>query len=312
MSFGNVLITGGAGFVGSQLAAAMLPNTDQLFIIDDLSTGHKQSLPKSHKISFYQASITDQEVLEEVLPQVDYVFHLACRNLLLSVNDIEADFQTNLFGGYFLLKKTLELNPEIKRFVYTSTASVYNNADILPTPESYYDISMPYAASKFSMEHYCHVFYHLSKLPFTTLRLSNLYGPGQLAANPYCGVVAKFFEAAASGEPLIIYGNGEQTRDFTYIGDGIDAILIAASHPTATGKVFNVGTGKETTIHLLAAQVKDITGSNSPLIYQPERTIDTVTNRCLDTEKIRTEIGWKPKHSLQKGLESTYEWLKSQ
>ncbi len=312
MSLGNVLITGGAGFVGSQLAADILPETDHLYIIDDLSTGRKESLPQSNKVSFYKASITDQEVLEEVLPQVDYIFHLACRNLLLSVDDIEADFQTNLFGGYCLLKKTMELNPKIKRFVYTSTASVYNNADILPTPESYYDISMPYAASKFSMEHYCHVFHHLSRLPFTILRLSNLYGPGQLAVNPYCGVVAKFFEAAAAGEPLIIYGSGEQTRDFTYISDGIDAIRKAASHPEAAGNVFNVGTGRETTIHRLAVSIKDITGSDSPFEYQPERTIDTVTNRCLDTKKIKTELGWNPEHSLEKGLKNTYEWLKNQ
>ncbi|SDK49389.1 NAD-dependent epimerase/dehydratase family protein [Sediminibacillus albus] len=309
MSYGNVLITGGAGFVGSQLIAGLLPKADHIYVIDDLSTGNILSIPSSDKISFYQTSIIDEETLNTVLPKVDYIFHLACRNLLLSVEDMEADFHTNLYGGFLLLQKTKELNPNIKRFIYTSTASVYNNADILPTPEHYYNISLPYAASKFSMEHYCHVYQSISQLPVTILRLSNLYGPGQLAANPYCGVVAKFFDSAMKKQPLVIYGDGEQTRDFTYIKDGIQAILLAATHPAAVGNVYNVGTGKETKISLLAELIMDVTKESTEIHFAPERMIDTVRNRCLDAGKIESELNWEPQFSLREGLTKTHHWI---
>ena len=107
----------------------------------------------------------------------------------------------------------------LKRFVYTSTASIYSDAEVLPTTEDHYKIRLPYAASKFATEHYCAVYYHLYKLPVCVLRLSNVFGPGQTTENPYCGVVAKFFAAAMAKKPLIIYGDGQQTRDFTYIDD---------------------------------------------------------------------------------------------
>ncbi|MFB5660870.1 NAD-dependent epimerase/dehydratase family protein [Alteribacillus sp. HJP-4] len=312
ISYGSVLITGGAGFVGSMLASRILPFADHLYIIDDLTTGNPDSIPISDKVTFYQKSITNEDVLNEVLPKIDIIFHLACRNLVQSMNNIEEDFHINLYGGYFLLKKTLELNPHLKRFVYTSTTSVYNDASILPTPENYYNISLPYAASKFSMEHYCDVFTKSFNLPISILRLSNLYGPGQLSSNPYCGVVAKFFESSLSHSPLIIYGNGTQTRDFTFIDDGIDAILLAGTHPSAIGKVFNVGTGIETNILTLAQAVLKITNNTQGKInYQTERNVDVVKRRLIDSRFIHDELGWKPTFSLDRGLEKTYKWIVS-
>src|SRR5690606_36734090 len=155
-------------------------------------------------------SITNEKILEEILPKVNYIFHFACKNIILSVENIESDFETNLYGGYLLLKKAQEYCTELKRFIYASTTSIYGQASIIPTPESYYNINLPYAASKFSMEHYCNVYHKMYQFPVSVLRFSNVYGPGQLSSNPYCGVVAKFFESAQNDQPMIIYGDGSR------------------------------------------------------------------------------------------------------
>lgn len=309
MNFGRILITGGAGFLGSQLVEKMLPLSEQIYIIDDLSTGNPSVIPNDPKITFYHGSITNEKILNEVLPNVEYIFHLACKNLILSYHHIDDDFHTNLYGGFLLLKKSYELSKGIKRFVYTSTASVYGDADILPTPESYYNIKLPYSASKFSTEHYCHVYHHLYHFPTTILRLSNVYGPGQLVSNPYCGVVAKFFEAAKSKKAMTIYGDGKQTRDFTYIEDALQAILLAAIDEKAIGNVYNVGTQKETSVLELAKKISEITKTNDiELQFEPKRSIDVVKRRCLSNKYLK-ELGWKCSHDIYTGLAKTYSWI---
>lgn len=313
MEFGKVLVTGGAGFLGSQLVKKLLPISEHIYIIDDLSTGNRNSIPKSEKITFYHENITNEELLEKILPEVEWVYHLACRNILLSVVDMKEDFQTNLYGGYLLLQKAKTHGSKLKRFIYTSTASVYGNASILPTPESHYEITLPYSASKFSMEHYCQVYYHMHKLPVTILRLSNVYGPGQLLSNPYCGVVAKFFDAAQKGDPIPIYGDGTQTRDFTFIEDTMDALLLAGQHADGIGQIYNVGTGIETNINQLAKMIIHITDSKADQIqYQPKRIIDKVYRRSLNINKIQEGLQWSPRFNLYNGLQKTYEWLKEE
>lgn len=310
MNFGKILITGGAGFLGSQLVQNMLPLSDHIYIIDDLSTGNRSSIPKDSKITFYHGSITNEDILDEVLPEVDYIFHLACKNLVLSYNNIRDDFETNLYGGLFLLQKSQNLSPNLKRFVYTSTASVYGNATYLPTPESYYNIKLPYSASKFSTEHYCHVYHHIYNLPVTILRLSNVYGPGQLISNPYCGVVAKFFESATRGEPMTIFGDGKQTRDFTYIDDALEAIVLVATQNKAIGQVYNVSTGKETSVIELAEVISAICDlKQADLQFAAKRDIDVVQRRCLNNNKL-IDIGWKCTNDIHSGLTKTFAWLK--
>ncbi|NGQ95721.1 NAD-dependent epimerase/dehydratase family protein [Brevibacillus sp. SYP-B805] len=310
MKFGSVLVTGGAGFVGSQLVKRLLPLADHITIIDDLSTGNRQAIPDSDKITFYQDSVTNEGLLQAVLPEVEWVFHLSCRNLVLSAENLEADFHTNLYGGFLLLNLVKKYCHGLRRMIYTSTASVYGNAPVIPTPESFYQITMPYSASKFSVEHYCQVFIHMYQLPVTILRLSNLYGPGQLTSNPYCGVVSKFFEAIEQGRPMTIYGDGRQSRDFTFIQDALDAILLAARHPHTVGKVYNVGTGKETSILELAAAIAKVTGKQEyPYEFQEKRTVDRVVRRALDARSLQQDIEWTAKVALEDGLRRTYQWL---
>lgn len=312
-TFNHVLVTGGAGFVGSQLVQRLIPMSDQITVIDDLSTGRRDALPVADNLYFIEQSYVDEALLDKVLPDVEVVFHLACRNLVMSTHNTDDDFHVNLYGGYLLLKKVQERAGQLRRFIYSSTASVYGNAPVLPTPESYYDTTLPYSASKLSTEHYCKVYNRLHQLPVSILRLSNVYGPGQVSSNPYCGVVAKFFEAIERGEPLPVYGDGKQTRDFTYIEDAVNALIAAAVHPHAPGKVFNVGTGIETSVNDLAREIGALTGRvDYPIVYVTKRPVDVVNRRCLDATLLQQTLGWKVNVPLKEGIKRTYEWLRKE
>lgn len=313
MNFGKVVVTGGAGFLGSQLVKRLLPICDHIYVIDDLSTGTRSAVPQSDIITFVEDSITNEAMLEEVLPNADYIFHFACKNLVLSVENLNSDFETNLYGGFLLLQKAQECSKKLKRFIYASTTSIYSQASILPTPEFYHNIKMPYAASKFSMEHYCHVYHQLYQLPVSILRFSNVYGPGQLSSNSYCGVVAKFFEAAENGKPMIIFGDGSQTRDFTFVEDAMDAVLLAAVNEKAVGSVYNVGTGIETSVLDLATEVQKVSGQkNLSLQFAPKRKVDNVQRRNIQSNKIKQELDWNNKYSIAEGIAKTYAWLRGE
>jgi len=310
MFFNNVLVTGGAGFIGSQLVKRLLPLCNHIYIIDDLSTGQMSSIPTSEKITFIEESITKTTLLKSIMPKVDYIFHLACSNLIKSVDNIELDFYTNLYGGFLLLDYSQKYCTNLKRFIYTSTTSIYGDAAIIPTPENYFSISLPYAASKFSTEHYCDVYYHMYQLPVTSLRLSNVFGPGQTTSNPYCGVIAKFFESAHNNEPLVVFGDGKQTRDFTYIDDVIDALLLCATNDKAIGELYNIGTGIETPILDLANIIKDITEKNELNVeFRTKRPVDIVQRRVINPSKIKNHLQWTPKNTLSTGLRKTLMYL---
>ena len=308
--YNHVLVTGGAGFIGSRLVRALLHKAKKITIIDDLSTGNQAEIPDSPKITFIKDSILNEQLLEKILPDIDTVFHIACRNLVLSVTDMKEDFEVNLRGAYTLLEQIRKNGKNVSRFVYTSTASVYGDADVLPTPLDKIKIRMPYAASKFGAEQYAQVFYSLHQVPVTILRLSNVYGPGQVATNPYCGVVSKFFEARLAGLPMTIYGDGRQTRDFTYIEDAVQVILLAAERQEAIGETFNVATGIETSILALSTEIGKVFGdTNVKQQFATKRTVDTIDRRCLEIKKTTQLLEWKPAYTMEKGIKQTHDWL---
>ena len=167
----------------------------------------------------------------------------------------------------------------------------------------------PYAVSKLGGENYCLAFYESYGLPVSVVRYSNVFGPGQRPDNPYCGVVSKFFASAMAGEPLTIHGDGEQTRDFTYVDDAVDATLLTSMHPRAEGEVFNVGTGIETSINSLAVGVGAAVGRDVAMNRIDRRDIDNIRRRVVNIEKIRRMLHWAPQVTLTQGLASTARWL---
>ncbi len=194
--------------------------------------------------------------------------------------------------------------------MYASSASVYGNPRYLPINEDdRLNILNPYAASKLSAENYCMAFYESYGVPVVILRYSNVYGMNQSPSNPYCGVVSKFFNSILEGSPPQIHGDGEQTRDFTFVDDAVEATLLAGLFPKVVGEVLNVGTGKETSVKHLAYVIIELSGKELRPIRIDRRDIDNLRRRVLNIEKIRKNLRWIPSTSLEEGLSKTYEWL---
>lgn len=196
--------------------------------------------------------------------------------------------------------------------LYTSSTSVYGNPRYLPINEDdHLSLLTPYAVSKLGGENYCMAFYESYGLPATAVRYSNIYGPGQDPANPYCGVVAKFIESLFAGEPPVIHGDGNQTRDFTFIDDAVEATVRAATSDRALGEVFNVGTGTETRVNELAALLVRIVGSDRVPVHKDRRDVDNIRRRVVNIEKTRRALRWIPETTLEQGLQLTVAWQRA-
>ncbi len=302
------LVTGGAGFVGSRLVARLLQYGAEVHVLDDLFTGRRENVPDHPKVRFTLGSVVEPEVVESCMAGADIVVHAAARNIVVSTRDPREDFQTNIGGTLNVLLAAKKL--KVKRVVYTSTSSIYGNPRHLPVDEEDgYSTLSPYAVSKFAGENYCVAFYESYGVSTAVVRYSNVYGPGQSADNPYCGVVAKFFDAAKKGEPLRIHGDGEQTRDFTYVDDAVEATILAAVVSKAEGRIYNVGTGREVSINYLAKCVAEVFGTPLRVEHIDRRDIDNIRRRAVNIEKIRRELRWVPETTLEQGLRKTKEWF---
>lgn len=306
----KILVTGGAGFVGSCLVAKLVREGAVVTVLDDLFTGDLTNIEYLRELTFIKGSVTDYDLIEDVVQKVDIVFNLAARNIIVSTQRPREDFNVNA-GGMLNVLMAVK-NHGIEKIVYTSSASVYGNARYLPVNEDdRLNILNPYAASKLAAENYCMAFYESYDIPVTIVRYSNVYGVNQSPTNPYCGVVSKFFESVLNGNPPQIHGDGEQTRDYTYVEDAVEATMLAALAPKAVGEVLNVGTGKETSVNQLADLVIKISGKDLKSIRIDRRDIDNIRRRVLNIEKTRKSLKWIPTTSLEAGLNNTYLWLVS-
>lgn len=308
----KVLVTGGAGFIGANITEKLLKQGAEVTILDDLFTGRRENLPQSNSLDFIEGSVTDEDRVDSAVKGKDFIFHCAARNIIVSTKNPKDDMETNIRGTLNLLLAARR--HKTKRFVYASSTSTYGNPRYLPINEDD-PLSMlsPYAVSKLAGEGYCTAFYESYGLSTSSVRYSNVYGPKQSSFNPYCGVVAKFFDAVLNDKPIPIHGDGSQTRDFTYVDDAVEATLSVALSPKAEGEVFNVGTGKETSINTLARLILNLYNKpTSSIQYVDRRDIDNIRRRVVNIEKIRRKLKWIPMITIEEGLRRTKEWLESQ
>ncbi len=308
----RVLVTGGAGFIGSNLVRRLATEGAEITVLDDFFTGRLENLrgidPGRYRL--VRGSVTDSGLVRELVSQAELVFHLAARNIIASTRNPYEDFETNIGGTLNVLLAARDYRPQ--RVVYTSSVSVYGNPRYLPINEDdRISLLTPYAVSKFSGEGYCQAFYESYDVPVVVLRYSNVYGLWQDPQNPYCGVVAKFMQRAQMGHPPAIHGDGQQTRDFTFVEDAVEATLLAALSPKSEGEVFNVGTGVETSVEVLARAVLDLYGLDSAPVYIDRRDIDNIRRRVVNIEKARRVLRWVPQVTLLAGLQRTKQWLET-
>jgi len=304
----NILITGGLGFIGNNLARYIIHNFNcKVTIVDNCINSNISILHDiADKITIKQQSVLDPSFYDD-LKNYDYIFHLACIQIAASSLNPEDDLNVNAVSTLKILEYLKFNKTKLKRFVYTSSCSVYGSSSNLPLSES--GLVKPlsfYAATKFLGEQYTLICGRNYDLPVCSIRYSNVYGFGQSPTNPYCGVLGKFVHNSVTGKPLTIIGDGEQTRDYTFITDAINATILAATHPRTIGEVYNVGTGIETSVNKLASLISD--HKNTGSVEIPERDIDNIRRRSVDIEKIHMLTGWAPEVSIEKGIRLTFEW----
>ena len=308
---GRVLVTGGLGFIGSNLCAYLVRELGcRVTVLDGLSNSTPDAVSHLAGVEVVIGDVRDHSLVVPLIRSHPWVIHLACRTILTCADDPTGDLSVNGQSTLDILECLRREQPSgFRRFVYASSTSIYGNCRHLPADElDPPNILNHYAATKLLGEHYTSLYYMAYGVPTACVRYSNVYGPGQTTRNPYCGVIGKFFDAAESGRVLTVHGDGEQTRDYTYVDDAVEGTLRAAAAPQALGDVFNIGTGVETSVNVLAQAIVTITGSASRIEHIDRRDIDNIRRRALSPEKIRVRLGWQPQVRLHDGLERTARW----
>ena len=309
---GIALVTGGAGFIGSHIAAALMADGARVRVLDDLSTGHRENIEEiGGDLDFVQGSVADEQLLNKVLDGVEVVFHEAA---IPSVpRSVEAPRQTHIAsvdGTFSLLVAARD--KKVSRVVYAASSSAYGDQPTLPKAEQMLpDPLSPYAVAKLVGEYYCQVFTRVYGLETVSLRYFNVFGPRQDPGSQYSGVVSRFISTLLSNERPVIYGDGEQSRDFTYIDNVVSANLKAASAKDAAGKVINVANGERITLNELLAELKDLTGKQDVTAEYREPRVGDVRHSLADITLARQFLEYESKVGLREGLQRTIDWWKS-
>ena len=304
----QVLVTGGAGFIGSHLVRGLLDRGDRVRILDNLSTGSKANLAGLN-VEFIEGDIRDATVIQKCIKNVDTVFHLAA---LISVPGSMEDpltcYEVNLNGSLNVLMQASQAG--VRRVVLASSAAVYGESES-PVAENHpKNPQSPYAASKLAMEQAAELFSRSFGLETVSLRYFNVYGPRQSPDSPYAAAIPMFIQAMLAGEPATIHGDGRQTRDFVYVGDVVEAMLLAADGDSVDGRVFNIAGGKSVPIIELVEILQRFFPKTPDPVFGPPRQGD-LRFSAADISRAERALGYRPRIDLQEGLGITVEWFRS-
>jgi UDP-glucose 4-epimerase len=312
----KMVVTGGAGFIGSNLAEYLLNQGHRLVIVDNFSTGKEENLSgwadkNPDRVEVLRFDINETELLRRAFQGAQFVFHQAAiPSVPRSVADPQATNVANISGTLSVL--VAARGAGVKRVVVASSSSIYGDDPSLPKTEARTGRPLsPYALSKVACEGYSRLFHELYSLETVCLRYFNVFGPHQDPKSEYAAVIPRFATRLLDGAPPIIFGDGEQTRDFTYISNVVDANWIAATHPNAVGEVFNIGCGTQTSLNQLAREMSRIVGTNCNPSYEPARQGD-VRHSLADIGKAKRLLGYAPAVSLREGLIKVIEWYRAQ
>lgn len=304
----KVLVTGGAGFIGSHVVDGLVDQGYDVVVIDNLSSGNKENLNKL--ATFYEADILDDKKVEEVIvkEKIEFISHLAAQiSVPESFKNPVFDLKTNIEGSVKLLE--LASKHRIKRFIFSSTGgALYGDADILPTPEDYpANPISPYGVAKLSTEHYLHCYKTIYNLDYVSLRYSNVYGPRQ---DPHgeAGVVAIFSKMLLAGETPTINGDGKQTRDYVYVDDVARVNVLALKAEELKYNMFNIGTSIQTDVNELYESIKKASGLEVDAKHGEAKKEQQTSS--LDFSRAKEYLGWSPEVNFDQGIEKTFNWFK--
>ena len=305
------LVTGGAGFIGSNIVDELVRRGQGVVVLDDLSGGKEENLAASRaKIEFRRNSITDLATVRTACQGVDFVIHLAARTSVpRSVKDPLETNAVNIDGTLNVLVAARDA--QVKRFVYAASSSAYGESSSLPKHEKMQPEPIsPYGVTKYVGELYAQVFGRVYGVKNVSLRYFNVFGPRQDPTSQYSGVLSRFMLAILRGESPVIFGNGEQSRDFTYIDNVVDETLRACEVPGASGMVFNGGTGERITLNQVLKLLEKITGKKIQPKYEPPRSGD-IRDSQADVSLAHKFLGYEPHVSFEEGLRRTWDWYKA-
>ena len=308
--FKRVMVTGGAGFIGSHLTDSLVTNGCQVTVLDNLSTGHLANLNAvQDQIEFIRGDIRDAEMVSRATAGCEFIFHLAAVvSVPQTVEQPVTSAQVNDMGTLHVFEAARKAGAD--GVVFASSSAIYGDDPELPKRENMLPKTLsPYAAQKMTGEYYTQVYTHLFGLKATCLRFFNVFGPRQDPSSPYSGVISIFMAKAIAGEAPTIYGDGNQSRDFVYVADVVQAVQMAAASSGAAGSSLNIGSGRPVTVNHLWRQVCRINGSNMSPVYGPPRPGDIYAS-VADIEKAKSQIGFSPEIDFGQGLEWTFEWYK--
>ena len=307
----NCIVTGGAGFIGSNLARYLNKVGARVIIIDNFSTGRKDNISDFNDlgINVVNADITVQSSTKNLYENIDFVFHQAAvASVPLSMEDPVLTQRHNVDGTVSALENSTHCG--VGKFIFASSSAIYGDTEYIPTNELVVaNPQSPYAEQKLAAEEHCKNYYKSNKLRTTSLRYFNVFGPYQDPGSEYSAVIPKFINLALNNEDLIIYGNGKSTRDFVFVDDVIQANLCAAISEKSDGEAINIAHGKTINIGDLANMIIEITGSKSSVVHASPRAGDIV-HSAADLTKARKLIGYESKTSMERGLSMTIDYFK--